>query len=281
MPAPTSPHSRNFPDNFHVQDKWNFLDVDMIHPQFRTSIDADRVGQFAALHCINARGAIAHGQMAENANDLHQVKDRDVERIFDRLGGGVKYLKSSNAIKEELMEHGPVVSVSFVPDRAFVSAVGTHPASLIQSGAERKYELLIVGWQRKGYMPCWLAKRPPPNNNDRPIEIAMRNFGIDDLCLAPTSSFQDMTWQSGPYFDVSNLPNGWMQIPILTVRISCAELKTLEDMVEDKMTVAIDKAKLIVVRNKHRLAHSRRFCPTMLGWIAGEKFWNLTLFRAG
>jgi hypothetical protein len=279
-PSSSSHRSRIYPDDFHVQDKWKFLDINMIQPQLSASVDNDLVGGLVAVHCINARGAIAHGLMPGNFYELHQVKDRDVERIFDRLGGGVKYLRSPNAIKEELMEHGPVVSVSFIPDRACVSAVGVHPASLIKSGAETKHELLIVGWQRKDYMPCWLVKRPSPHNHDRPIEIAMRNFGIDDLCLAPTRSFQDVPWQSGPYFDVPHLPKGWMQFPSLTLHINCADLKTLEGILDERMMVTIDEERRIVVRDKHRLAHSRRFCPRLLDWIAEEQLWSLTLIRA-
>jgi hypothetical protein len=151
--------------------------------------------------------------------------------MFNQVGG-VKYLKSPDAIKEELMEHGPVVSTSFVPGRTFVSAVGCQPASLVVSATEKKHELLIVGWVRKGYVPCWLAICPSDGAHSRPMKIAMGNFGIDSLCVAPIRTFQDTVWQSGPYFDVAHLPEGWMQLPSLTVHTNVSDLKMLEESLE-------------------------------------------------
>jgi hypothetical protein len=46
------------------------------------------------------------------ANPVHC---RDLQAVFDAFGGGTKHLTSTNAIKEELMDNGPVVSTSFVP----------------------------------------------------------------------------------------------------------------------------------------------------------------------
>ena len=59
---PSSPLS-SFPENFHVHDKWPFLNVDTIHPTHYTinvSMEA-----LAATHCIDARGTIAHQRQVE------------------------------------------------------------------------------------------------------------------------------------------------------------------------------------------------------------------------
>jgi hypothetical protein len=278
---PNSPtlSARDFPDSFHVQDKWKFLDINMIHPKLSIGVDDILLGKVVAVHCLNSRGAIAHGQIPEKGFLLGQVKHQDVETIFNQLGGGVKYLKSSDAIKEELMEHGPVVSTTFVPDRAFVSAVGWHPASSIVSAAEKKHELLIIGWERKGFVPCWLAKRPFDGVHSRPIQVAMGNFGIDTLCMAPTHSFQDIAWQSGPYFDVAHLQEGWMQWPRLTVHVNISNLKMLEESLEEKLIVAIMEEKRIVIRDKHNFAHSRRFYPKTLDWMKAKKLLSITFIR--
>jgi hypothetical protein len=69
---PKSPTSvRNFPQDFHVQDKWPFLDIERLPPYATTVSDSD-LAQFTALLCINARGAISHGQKTELAYDIQK-----------------------------------------------------------------------------------------------------------------------------------------------------------------------------------------------------------------
>ena len=53
-----------FPRDFHVQDKWPFLDVQELKPEGANVCERDLSALIAAL-CVNACGAIAHGQKTE------------------------------------------------------------------------------------------------------------------------------------------------------------------------------------------------------------------------
>ena len=74
------------------------------------------------LLIIMHAGTIAHGRRIELKHELSPYDPiQSVEQIFDSFGG-TKQLCSVEVIKEELMKRGPVVSVSFSPNQAFMSS---------------------------------------------------------------------------------------------------------------------------------------------------------------
>jgi hypothetical protein len=175
----------------------------------------------------------------------HSVVD-----IFNEFGGGVKRLPSVEAIQKELVENGPVVSLSFIPHVVYPMA--NHPAALIPSEAPKQHEVLIVGWERRGFAWFWLIKRIYNgfrNDKAEPLRIAMGQFGIDEECVAPKSSFLDTCWQRGPHFNVFRLPEGWMKSSRLSLKVHKTELEQLR----------INQLEPFVVRDKERFAHSRRY----------------------
>lgn len=261
------PPPRSVPNKFHVTEKWPFLKIETIHPT-RVEERASK-GVVAALHCINARGTIAHEQQVEapfttnGIDDSHSVVD-----IFNKIGVGVKHLLSVEAIQKELVENGPVVSLSFVP--RVVYPMASHPAALIPSAVPEKHEVLIVGWERRGFAWFWLVKRlhdGTRNDKDEPLRIAMGQFGIDKECVAPMSSFLDTCWQHGPHLNVFCLPEGWMKWPRLSLKLHKTELEQL----------CINPLKSFVVRDKERFAHSRRYELTAMHRINGTCLVSLYL----
>lgn len=270
-PPPPSPLA--FPEKFHVHDKWPFLNIDTLHPTHYTDIHA-RKHVLAAVHCIDARGTIAHQKQVETPVTLSdEIKDFSLEQVFHKMGGGFKCLHTIEAIQTELMKNGPVVSTSFVPYCDYPMA--NHPAALISSASPEKHPVLIVGWERQGFVNYWLAKRlsdgTQTNNCDpTPLRIAMKQFHIDDECVAPLASLQDVSWQHGPYFDVVRLPEGWMEYPNVNLRISLEDRETLvrkHDILN----------KPIVVRDKYRKAHSRRYAFHALVQLKEKGQFSLSL----
>ena len=269
--SPPPPPTLDFPDKFHVHDKWPFLDIPTIQPHVASGIDNRVTGALAAIHCMNARGTIAHGRRVETPLRLEHVRDLSIEEAFDKIGGGVKHLTSVEAIKQELMKNGPVVSTSFVPRRVFPTA--NHPVALIKNKLYEKHPLLIVGWEHRGYVDCWLAKRLPDgsyDNDTEPMKIGIGRYGIDDACVAPIRSFEDMAWQNGNFFGVNHLPEGWMNSSQLGVRVSHANLELLVGCYD------VLKEKPVVLRNKKKIAQSRRYLLKGMIFVEEMNLWILS-----
>eukprot|EP00392_Amoebophrya_sp_AT5.2_P001319 g1321.t1 len=210
----------------------------------------------AAVTLLNLRGAICHGRPIGFPLDAKcSLRERGFEARHSVLGafstssvrdavqaalgpGGVKNLSTSlgssvsnirAAIKEELMEHGPVVSVSFRLDPAFAQheearkrfdgsrVGGTHP-------------LVIVGWEVGLCGECWLVQELPAETEDREVDgflgtnasspmhgnkpdkdvfpIGFGQFQIEDEVLGLSADgnklLEKVTWQPGPYLDVKD-----------------------------------------------------------------------------
>lgn len=104
--ATTSPGSESCPQSFHVQEKWPLLHIDSIGPLAPWGcLKGDDVAPHIVANCINARGAIAHGQKAELAVSAESMKQRtDAEELFAAVGGA-KCLEPISSIKKELTEN--------------------------------------------------------------------------------------------------------------------------------------------------------------------------------
>lgn len=211
--SPNSPptSTTDFPQDFHIQDKWAFLDNLSIH---NPSIESLRKCDLTALtvaRCVSARGAIAHGQKTERSFPTDRMrKFTSVQAALD-FNGGTKFLSSVDAIKEELVENGPVVSTDFILHRSLLSA-GENSTSFLPSLAGKRHELLIVGWKLTAFGEVWLVH--PLNGQMDPIRIAFGQFGVDDCCLAPKNSFESTKWQGDDDETIKNLQmmNGWVGV---------------------------------------------------------------------
>jgi len=274
---PNSPPSsfdlRDFPQDFHVQDKWTFLDMGTLFPEAIGLGDVDLTAHTVAT-CINARGAIAHGQPTKRAYTTESMKQYgNAQACFDAYGG-TYHLTSTSAIKEELMEHGPVVSTSFVLHGAFLSA-GEYSSSLLRSRIGKTHELLIVGWTLTSFGEVWLVK--PLNGQVDPIRVAFGQFGIDDACLAPRSSFENTAWQSGPYYDTNQEFDEWMGWESMEMNISASKLNELARCFRTGLYAAISQGSAFVIRDKNKIAHSRTYCLEEIEWKEAENTWKVNV----
>lgn len=278
---PNSPSSADceFPRDFHVQDKWPFLHIGTLQPK-AMGVD-DNLTAFSAALCINARGAIAHGQKTELTYTMGDMTNlANVQHIFDSFGGA-KQLTSIDEIKQELMENGPVVSTSFILSQAFLSA-GEYYKFPLHSRVGKKHELLIVGWKLTAFGEVWLAKSLRCGSYaTETIQIAFGQFGVDDKCLAPTNSFENCPWQSGPYFDMDAISSSdeWMGWSVMTAHISSTELEALARCFSIGLHAAIEQRSPLVIRDKNKVARSRLFRLTEIEWIIENARWEVHLCR--
>ena len=60
--------------------------------------------------------------------------------------------------------------------------------------------------------------------------IPFGRFGIDDMCAALMSTFHNIVWQSGPHFDVVDLPKGWIEFPYLVLKLCPSEMKRFRNI---------------------------------------------------
>jgi hypothetical protein len=140
----SSPTGTAFPHEFNVNDKWSHISYD--RPSVQDDMDKDAMSRAVAFQCINARGAIAHGRRPAMIFETSWMsKMGDAAAILsDPHFGGSKHLKGVAAIKEELMNNGPVFSTSFNPNVLFLreNIIG-------KSKHGWQTNMLIVGWQQQ------------------------------------------------------------------------------------------------------------------------------------
>lgn len=263
--------ANSFPDMFHVGEKWTFVDCQM--PRATGVGDEDLHAHTAAV-CYNSRGAIAHGQ----ATQIHYTSDAfksfsTVESIFDHMGGA-KRLSSAEAIKKELMENGPVVSTSFVLSRALMQS-GKFSSSFLGSRIDKTHEVVIVGWMMTAAGEFWLVKSLDAKS--LPVPIGFGRYEIDTCCLSPIVNFGNVSWQKGTYFDATfSLDSAWMSWPALLLDISSSELEALADCFKTTgLLSAARKGSSFVIRNKNKVAHSRRYRLKELTWNKEKSKWTL------
>ena len=273
-----------FPRDFHVQDKWPFLDVQELKPEGANVCERDLSALIAAL-CMNAHGAIAHGQKTELNYSIGQLKKYDgVQATFDGIGGtkgvtkgGTKQLTSIEEIKKELMENGPVVSNSFILSQDFLE----YSQSLLHSRIGKKHELLIVSWKLTEFGQVWLAKSLKNGNDEQPVHIAFKQFGVDDICLAPTNWIENIPWQSGPYFDrnITSKSDVWMSWSTMFMCMDSTKLEALARCFSTGLHAAIEQRSPLVIRHKNKVTRSRQYHLTEVEWNKEKACWKVDVSR--
>jgi len=270
----SSTASTSKPVNFNVRDKWTFLDL-----KFK-KCDAKHIPEQVAYQCINARGAIAHCRDTQCGYSVNESDvPCDAEEAFHRKGAGSKNLEDTDDIKNELMNKGPVVSTSFLLSEVFMNNSDTSfwfDKSLIG----KTYPLLIVGWKMTAFGEVWLVQ-PLTNYGCSEIQkISFGQFGIDDHCIAPLSTFENLHWQSGPYFplDLSSTPLKWChEWKSMQCSISSNDLENLGKLLEKDLFEASKAKKKFVICDSTKIAHSRSCYLKTLKWQTGVKSWDITL----
>ena len=194
--------------------KWPYLSYNQ--PMLdNAALSNEQVASLVAYQCVNTRGTIAHGKHAPSRFISQQVlatfqeEPFDVETIFNAWGG-CKTMDGDgiiHEIKQEIFEHGPVVSTSF----SFSHNDGYFFPHL--KGLVAQTAILIVGWKATEVGEAWLVQplETPMSAQGQyqqahPIPIAFGQFGINETCLAPIDTFENCPWEEGPYVDISFSP---------------------------------------------------------------------------
>eukprot|EP00592_Proboscia_alata_P015172 CAMPEP_0194396450 /NCGR_PEP_ID=MMETSP0174-20130528/124996_1 /TAXON_ID=216777 /ORGANISM="Proboscia alata, Strain PI-D3" /LENGTH=179 /DNA_ID=CAMNT_0039192519 /DNA_START=2242 /DNA_END=2781 /DNA_ORIENTATION=+ len=154
------------------------------------------------------------------------------------------------------MARGPVVSTSFFLSKSFMKkcdASFCFDKSLIG----KEYPLLIVGWEMASFGEVWLVQPLARDGTSETQKVAFRQFGIDDHCIAPLSTFEDTSWQPGPYFDIHFSGTEWHTWTSVKTGITSDDLEELGNVLEEDFTKVLKAKKKFVTRSKTRHAHSR------------------------
>jgi hypothetical protein len=269
------------PLDFHVRDNWPQIDF---HRQtWKDEMTPKVLATLTSYSCINARGAIAHGQQTElcySFKHAKKLKACTVKEIFDEHGG-TKQLESIAAIKQELISNGPVVSVSFILTKEFIESNMVDASVFEISREEKHHDILIVGWRLTAYGEVWLTQ--PMRNKwtvvsgggDVPIGVAQ--FGIDGTCLAPMNNFLWESWQSGPYLDLDMTDvEGWIKWSGIEFEMTSQQLEALGGILNSGIHLAVVKRKKFVIRDKSIHAHSRSCHLGDIRWLKDKHVWNVS-----
>jgi hypothetical protein len=267
-----SPTSVNYPLQFHVKDQWPFLAV--VEPTMSMyANDPGLIARLIAYKCINFRGAIAHGKSTELFYSNEQVSGfmeyKSVKDAFHDAGGS-KVLSDIDAVKEELMNRGPVVSTSFTLSQAFLNAC-EHPSSFDPTQIGQTHPLVIVGWKLTACGEMWLVRSIDGSSHD--IPIAFGQFSVDDECVAPLDTFEQMPWQDHTKtFDICLGDEDWYSWKSVVSYVDHSGLADLATVLGGSI---FGKSK-IVLRDKDKIARSRWAKVTDVSWSDDCKKWKVS-----
>uniref|UniRef100_A0A7S3Q8A9 Uncharacterized protein n=1 Tax=Chaetoceros debilis TaxID=122233 RepID=A0A7S3Q8A9_9STRA len=309
----------DYPLEYNVEHKWPWIHADISYslPLEEEDVMEGDISCIVAHQCMNARGSIAHGKKIglylkntiENTNSRNNNAMKATE-VFD-ANGGYKKLTSTYAIKKELMTRGPVISTSFVQTSAFMNTIGgSHLLVPLEYRNRRRHPVLIVGWRHTSVGEVWLVKpfqfngssnssqtnKPGRdttgrNTNARGMDasssdnellsIACGQNRVDDECIAPTHSFEDMAWQDGPYldFNLADAPQ-WRDWGAITVHLNSEELETLGEIFGDEnlsLTEAVSTEFRFVLRDSTRIAHSKACYMQNVKRKRGSGTWDVNI----
>ncbi|GFH53221.1 predicted protein [Chaetoceros tenuissimus] len=260
--------SSSFPLNFHVTDHWKHLSEAMLlnHPHDMKLPNRDTLGSSVAYKCINMRGAIAHGRAPSVMYyATGSALSNTVQEHFGKNGGYYK-LSSVDMIKQELMTRGPVVSTSFVLMPSFFNSKETRNKSYLKSLLFDKHPVILLGWENTELGEVWNFCPLYQNVGNASIlslmdKVAFGQFGIEDECLVPASSFESWAWQVGPYFKCkieSIYYNMWgFQWPCMNLAVTQEQLSELIDTLGGDIIQAATEKKQFTLQNVLKPAHSR------------------------
>lgn len=290
--------SKKFPQSFSCYDQWphvqssivtvqgdvkDELSTKMCHPMPPNGkLTKEMVPIFQAYKCIHARGAIAHGKpisLYKTTADIMEAseKKKSVHDVFDEYGG-TKELDSIEVIKEELIQYGPVISISFRLLDVYLEQLQVGNKAFAKDLIGASHELLIVGWCLTPYGEAWLVQ-PLMDKIASPqlIRIGFGQFGIDDLVLAPESCLDHISWQAGPYFDYdfSDVENWreWneMDLPILEKDLKKLALCLPEGFMSDQN---------FVIRDEVKKAHSGSYKIKNIRWEEETMEWFVQVYQS-
>lgn len=266
----SSPNNTLYPLEFNAINKWSHIQYDI--PYVQPQMTSQRMSNAVAYQCINARGAIAHGKKIElhfGNSQIANCLSTSVEQVFSSFGG-TKQMHDIDEIKDELMKNGPVVSTSFCPTDAFLST-----NSIGKSDNSIQNKILVVGWKQLASGEVWIVQPLYHNGGltSQVVYVAMGQFGIDNCCLAPKSNLENKPWQPGPYYNanMTAVENVWR-----TARSINCHTVSIDSLFKDIGTISLGVHPTVTVRDKIKLAHSRKATLTSVEWVQERHQFKLT-----
>ena len=267
--------SKTLPPHFHITDKWPYLENAHKHPIAPNgNVDGKTVQRIIAYKSVNCRGAIAHGKRTELGYGFSCVtkqSGKSAANVFDDHGGH-KSFDSADAIKEEIMNRGPVVSTSFRLSDAFLNA-GDHAHAFEASLVNQEHAVLIVGWKLTAFGEMWLIRSSKKSCD---IPIALGQYSLEEEVLAPSSDFSNKPWQKPQKaFDISMSTDDWYSWSTLDAVVTSEELESIFKILECSWQEVIILKPSLVIRQEGKIARSRYAYPEDIEWVASSKEWSV------
>ena len=279
----------NYPQSFSCFDQWPCMKASVMSkatsektkssPTHFTPPSKIVLSAYQAYKCIHARGALAHGRPITKYKRLEQLeeiqkqskKQNSVYEIFE-IFGGTKELDTIEAIKDELMKCGPVISASFRLLDAYLERLRVRENAFVKVASGCTHELLIVGWCLTPYGEAWQVQpiMDGMEGESQPLEIGFGQFDIDELVLAPDNSLEHISWQPGPYFDYdfSEVEN-WRKWKEMDLPIGENELKILAKCFKNGLM----SGETFVLRDETKKAHSGTYKVNNFRWEDKTNEW--------
>ena len=251
---------------FNIVNTWPYTARSCHRPVLKQNWTKEQISKSVAYQCINVRGAIAHGNitgLAYKNDDDGQILNcaKDVFNSF----GGHKELVGVDAIKSELTSCGPVVSASFDPSEAFLNS----------NNIGKQREVLIIGWRQLASGEVWIVQPLATIAHTTPstIYVAVGQFEVDTLCLAPKNNFENYPWQAGPYYDgyMNKIEDEWRTWT--GIQFFVHSLSSFDELFKENGATlfGIQTKPVVTVRNKLKKAHSRRATLDGITWKEDTK----------
>ena len=160
------------------------------------------------------------------------------------------------------------MSTTFRPSDGFLSANPT-------MGHQNDY--LIIGWTQLPAGEVWLVQPLIQRGatTSSLAHVAIGQFGIDECCLALTDDLENIPWESGPYYDgnMHKIEEKWKTWP--GIKFPLNSLAELEPFMKEVGTIHTNEPPHITIRNKEKIAHSRKAQLRSFGWNKEEKRWQV------
>jgi hypothetical protein len=284
------------PSEFKVTDKWPHVSLHHpITPATQTFHGtSSTLDILMAYKCINARGCIAYGakpglffgwskveQDAVRFGGTPNNLSETIEHFFREKFKGAKRLEGVEAIKQELITRGPVLSVSFTLSASFANSP-EHKDSYCAERINQNHPVILVGWNLTSFGEVWLVRSFDDNVT---TPIAFGQFKIDELCMAPMSDLDNVSWQGGPFVDVdmSQWPKDWRNWTTPEFFLSSSELERLSECLEGGFLVTPlsspastnPESRRFVIRDAARRAHSRTWYLQDIQFVSSTKQWKV------
>lgn len=285
----------------------------------RQHVNSNTLPSIQAFKCLNGRGAIAHGRPISRHflwTDVERPEFDSVADVFESIAKGTRELRTVDQIKEELLSGGPVVSVSFRLNEAYLQQIKHQDVAakqengdggkdvnmhvdkaliggFVKDRVDQEHELLIVGWGITSFgevwkvLPLWESKQQGDvheinDTTEDPVPpltlIGIGQFGIDRLCLAPKTNLDHLSWQLGPYFDsdFSDAPR-WREWKEMDLPLTPGEFQNLATCFEKGLIHAASSRLCFVIRDQTRLAHSASYRLKEFRWEENTLEWITTV----